>query len=154
MGIPRSDTVPEIPSQSEFCSTNRQCDRDYDMSYPEPIAICAPHQTLDLNYSNKQRGSFQDSSLGHNFEKVSEAVLPRSFTELLTNCSSDVLQGLKEPEEEFDQESEIMKYMTDSSFHGYVSNWEVLHVRYQTRRNSHKLYLQLRKEGLWYCFKD
>ncbi|KAL5729272.1 hypothetical protein ACHQM5_002246 [Ranunculus cassubicifolius] len=122
--IPRTDTASEISSQSQFFSSNRQHCRDDDMSYPEPIAICEPHQTPVLNYSNRQRGSFEDSLLGHNLENVSETVLPPSFTELLNNCSAEVLQGLKEPEEEIDLKSEIMKYMTDSSFHDMLAKVE------------------------------
>ncbi|KAF5207644.1 Poor homologous synapsis [Thalictrum thalictroides] len=119
-GVLRSNFESEISAQSEFLSSNGQQFSAEELDVVDPVATYSPQTASLLEFTGRLNGFSKESLPGHNFERICEAELPPSFTALLSNCSpeGEVKQEHVKVPEEIDLKSQIMKYLSDASFHG------------------------------------
>ncbi|PIA51760.1 hypothetical protein AQUCO_01100557v1 [Aquilegia coerulea] len=124
-GVLRSEYESEISAQSEFLSSNGQQLSAEELDMVEPVATYSPQTASLLEYTGRLNGFSKESLPGHNFERICEADLPPSFTALLGNHSPEVeikQEQVKVPDE--DLKSQIMKYISDASFHDMLAKVE------------------------------
>ncbi|KAF6136991.1 hypothetical protein GIB67_030755 [Kingdonia uniflora] len=111
---PNSGVGHEVSSQSDFGSSNAVQYRDQ-LSFMDLVEDYSP-QTISplMSYNSEQKPCSQES-----FPEG----LPPSFTALLTNCCAEVEKGGAVPGE-IDLKTQIIKYMSDASFHDMLAKVE------------------------------
>ncbi|KAF8408282.1 hypothetical protein HHK36_007431 [Tetracentron sinense] len=127
IGPPTNDFGSEISSKCEFISSNgHQFRADEEFSFVAPVDIYTPEMPPVLKYKGEEHTCSHETVPGHetyNAEGIFEA-LPPSFTALLTNCCAEAEQEQPAVPEEVDLQTQITRYMMDSSFHAMLSTVE------------------------------
>ncbi|XP_038982951.1 protein POOR HOMOLOGOUS SYNAPSIS 1 isoform X2 [Phoenix dactylifera] len=113
---PGSDFVCENSSPSEFIASNGLHYRfDGESSFEEPVMTCAPEMPA-LSYNEEQTECSLRPVVANNIDTIFSG-LPPSFTELLTNCSTDT-EKVQKLTANTDPASQNGGYPLDPSSHG------------------------------------
>ncbi|XP_058088212.1 protein POOR HOMOLOGOUS SYNAPSIS 1-like isoform X2 [Magnolia sinica] len=119
IGYPRDDTGYENSTQLEYIALPEY--RAEELGFTNANASYHPEMPV-LNFQGEQHICSQQPVLTNNFDSVLSS-LPPSFATLLTSCSVEKLKEAPEPMET-DFMSQIMRYLSDSSFHDMVAKVE------------------------------